>query len=239
MSRPLLEMRRVSKAYAGRRGPAVSGVDLAIAPGQAWGIMGPSGAGKSTLARLAMGLEACDQGRVIFQGRDLAAMNRRERRRLLTRVQMVWQDPTVYLNPFAGALSSIIEPLEAHGLARGAAALARGRELLAMVGLDQDLAGRRPGELSGGQCQRVALARALSLGPELLICDEALVNLDLVQQVRIMELLGRLRRELGLSLLFISHELALVRRLCTHLAVMDQGRLKERRALDAGGQGGP
>lgn len=234
MSAPLLELREVGKAYArSGKGPerAVTGVNLRIQAGEAWGLVGPSGAGKSTLARLALGLEDCDQGRVLFQGRDLVAMNRRDKRRLLTSMQMVWQDPTVYLNPFASALVSIAEPLEAFGLCSRQQARRRAQELMALVGLYPGLAGRKPGQLSGGQCQRVALARALSLEPSLLICDEALVNLDLVQQVRILELLGRLRRELELSLLFISHDPTLVRRLCTHLAIMEQGRLVERRAL--------
>ncbi|MCB2225903.1 MAG: dipeptide/oligopeptide/nickel ABC transporter ATP-binding protein [Desulfarculaceae bacterium] len=234
MSAPLLELSQVGKAYArgGQRpAPAVMDVNLCIQAGEAWGLVGPSGAGKSTLARLALGLESCDQGRVLFQGRDLAAMGRREKRRLLISLQMVWQDPTVYLNPFTTALVAIAEPLEAFGLCSRRQARQRARELMAMVGLSPGLAYRRPGELSGGQCQRVSLARALSLEPSLLICDEALVNLDLVQQVRILELLSRLRSDLELSLLFISHDPALVRRLCTHLAVMEQGRLVESRAL--------
>ncbi len=242
MSAPLLELRGVGKVYArAGKGPdtAVAGVNLCIRAGEAWGLVGPSGAGKSTLARLALGLESCDQGQVLFQGRDLAAMSRRDKRRLLTSLQMVWQDPTVYLNPFASALVSVAEPLEAFGLCSRRQARERGRELMALVGLSPNLAARRPGQLSGGQCQRVALARALSLEPSLLICDEALVNLDLVQQVRILELLGRLRRELELSLLFISHDPALVRRLCTHLAVMEQGRLVESRALATPAPGPP
>ena len=227
---PVMQMRGVSKAYPddkGRPRPVLERVSLSLAPGEALGLVGPSGAGKSTLARLALGVERPDQGSVLVKGKDIERIFARARRRLMREVQIIWQDPTVYLNPFQPVLRSIAEPLEAFELAHGSRARARGLELMALVGLSPDLAGRLPRELSGGQCQRVGIARALALAPSVLICDEALVSLDLPAQVRTLHLLSRLRDELGLSLLFISHDEDLVGKLCARCLRLEQGGLRE------------
>jgi ABC-type dipeptide/oligopeptide/nickel transport system ATPase subunit len=128
---------------------------------------------------------------------------------------MVWQDPTIYLNPYQPVLTSIIEPLAAFGLCPADRRQARGLELMEMLGLPASLGRYKPAQLSGGQCQRVALARALAVSPRLLICDEALVNLDLPQQVAIIRLLEKLQNAFGLGILFVSHDRDTVRALCT------------------------
>lgn len=231
MTKPLLQMIGVSKRYRSnhRRGAvrAVSGVDLSIDRGEALGLVGESGAGKSTLARLALGLERPDEGMVLFRGQNLAEGGRGQRRLFLQEIQIIWQDPFIYLNPYQSAVQSIAEPLEVFKKHDRQRCGQRAFELMEMVGLSATLGGRRPFELSGGQCQRVAIARALALEPSLLICDEALVGLDLPQQVRILELLRSLQRELQLSLLFISHDLSLVHKICSCMATMRDGRIVE------------
>jgi peptide/nickel transport system ATP-binding protein len=224
----LLILDQVSKTHrrSGSAGViALMEVDLELRRGEALGMCGPNGAGKSTLARLALGLERPDAGRVQFDGRDLASMSARELWLLRRSVQIVWQDPSAYLNPYQSVIDSVAEPMEVFRIDRRAACRRRAAELMDLVQLPTSVHGRRPYELSGGQCQRVAIARALSLGPSLLICDEALSGLDMAQQVRVLELLARLRSELELSLLFISHDRAVARVLCDRLVEMRDGRL--------------
>ncbi len=228
MTEPLLLFDRVCRSYrrdGGGEVPVLRELDLELSRGEAVGVFGPSGAGKSTMARLALGLERPDAGKICFRGRDLAAMNRRELHALRRSAQIVWQDPTVYLNPYLSALDSVAEPLVVHRLADRAGRRRRAVALMDMVELPESVHLRRPYELSGGQCQRVAIARALAPGPSLLVCDEALSSLDLAQQVRLLELLARLRGELDLSLLFISHDLAAARVICDRLLGIKGGRL--------------
>lgn len=221
MPEPLLSLEGIGHAYpaAGEGGasPVLAGVDLALMPGMALGLVGPSGAGKSTLARLCLGLERPGQGWVRFHGRDLSSFGRRDWRDFRCRVQMVWQEPGLYLNPYYSVAELVAEPLAVFGLADAAGRPARVAELLATVGLDPALAGRRTHQLSGGQCQRVALARALASGPELLICDEALNGLDTISQAELTRLLMAQVDARGLALLFISHDLPLVRRICPEI----------------------
>jgi ABC-type glutathione transport system ATPase component len=226
---PLLVLDRVCKSYRRHTGeavPAVQDVDLELRHGEAVGIFGASGAGKSTLARLAIGLDKPDRGAVRFRGRDLAAISSRELWSLRRSMQIVWQDPSVYLSPHQSVLRSVAEPLEVHRLIDRGGCRRRAAELMDMVELPATAHGRRPYELSGGQCQRVAIARAIATGPALLVCDEAVSSLDLAQQVRVLELLGHLREKLGLSLLFISHDRAVPRLLCSRLLEMRDGRLQ-------------
>jgi oligopeptide transport system ATP-binding protein len=241
----LLEARDLHKTYAtgsrlplpgARRGriSAVAGVDVALRPGETLGIVGESGCGKSTLARMLVGLERPDAGQVLFRGTDVAAVPVRERRALRRRIQMVFQDPYLSLDPRMTVLDLVAEPLDVHGLASGKSGLPGRRarrdrvaELLALVGLDPDSMTRYPHEFSGGQRQRIGIARALALEPEVLICDEPVSSLDVSVQAKVVNLLRRLQHQLGLTLMFIAHDLALVRVVADRIAVMYLGRLAE------------
>jgi len=226
----LLELRGLVKRFPGRGRSAVSalrGVDLDLAAGEILGIAGESGCGKTTLARCILGLERPDAGSVRFAGQDLAALDRRALRRLRRRLQMVFQDPYSSLNPRLSAAAIVGEGLAVHGLARGAERARRVAALLERVGLDPGTADRRPREFSGGQRQRIGIARALACGPELLVADEPVSALDVSVQAQILALLEDLRRREGLSVLIISHDLAVLRQLCDRIAVMRQGEFVE------------
>ncbi|RJP38550.1 MAG: ABC transporter ATP-binding protein [Desulfobacteraceae bacterium] len=218
MSDVLLVIENVSKFYpiSGQTPRRVVGsISFDMRPGEALGLVGPSGAGKSTIAKMILGLERPDEGTIFFMGKDICRLSGKARREHFRRVQMVWQDPTVYLNPYQPVLTSIVEPLAAFGLCPADRRQERGLELMEMLGLPASLGRYKPSQLSGGQCQRVAIARALAVSPRLLICDEALVNLDLPQQVAIILLLKKLQNEMELGILFISHDRDTVRALCT------------------------
>lgn len=226
----LLEARGLAVDYRarGRSRRVLEDVDLTLAPGEALGIVGESGSGKSTLARALLGLVPLAAGEVRLAGERLATLEARARRALLGQVGVVFQDPVGSLDPRLSAGESIAEPLEVHRPALGRAArTAQVASLLEAVGLDRALAARYPHELSGGQCQRVALARAMALAPRLLVCDEALSALDVSAQLQILVLLERFRSEQGTALLFISHNLAVVRRLCERVLVLYRGRVVE------------
>ena len=238
----LLEARDLHKVYAtgsrlslggGRREriSAVAGVDVALRAGETLGIVGESGCGKSTLARMLVGLERPDAGQVLFRGTDVASVSARERRALRRRIQMVFQDPYLSLDPRMTVLDLIAEPLDVHGLAAGRAGRRSRRdrvsELLTMVGLEPSTMTRYPYEFSGGQRQRIGIARALALEPEVLICDEPVSSLDVSVQAQVVNLLRGLQRQLGLALIFIAHDLALVRAIADRIAVMYLGRLAE------------
>lgn len=228
MPEELLRLSGVVKSYRAQGPPVLNGVDLAVATGESWGLSGPSGGGKSTLARIALGLESPQAGDVYFRGRALNGLGRAQRREFHHQVQVVWQDPYLYLPPQFSVARLLAEPLAVHRLAPRDARAGRVRELLALVGLEADLAGSRPHQLSGGQCQRVALARALACRPSLLILDEALAGLDTISQAGMVELLSGICREQGLALLFIAHDPKLIRLLCGRQVELVGGRLRER-----------
>jgi len=207
----------------------VDGVSLAVPAGACFGVVGESGCGKSTLARLILGLHATTAGEVKIDGRSLGAMPRRERAKL---IQPVFQDPFSSLNPRRRVRDIVALPLAAQGM-RAAEATRRVHEILERVGLTAEMAERLPAQLSGGQRQRVAIARALVLRPRIVICDEPTSALDVSVQAQILNLLTGLRRDLGLTLLFISHNLAVVEHICDEVAVMYLGRIVERAATDA------
>jgi peptide/nickel transport system ATP-binding protein len=207
---------------------AVDGVSFRVAPGACLGIVGESGCGKSTLARLILGLIRPDSGDIRVDGQRLDAMDRRSRARL---IQPVFQDPFASLNPRRRIRDIVGLPLAAQGIG-GREAAGRIAAMLDLVGLSADLASRMPSELSGGQRQRVAIARALVLRPRIVVCDEPTSALDVSVQAQILNLLAELRREMGLTILFISHNLAVVEHISDEVAVMYLGRIVEHAPTD-------
>jgi len=212
---------------------AVADVSLTIARGETLALVGESGSGKSTVARIALGLTQPDAGHVDFEGADLAGLDRKGRRRMRRLVQPIYQNPFASLDPRLTIAQIIAEPLEGFVLGDRAARRRRVADLVDQVGLSAALLPRYPGELSGGQRQRVAIARALAPGPALLICDEPVSALDVSIQAQILELLASLQDQHGLSYLFISHDLAVVRQVADRIAVMKDGAIVETGPADA------
>jgi oligopeptide/dipeptide ABC transporter ATP-binding protein len=206
---------------------AVNQVSVAVRPGEVLGIVGESGCGKTTLGRAMVGLYAPSAGTLRVEGRDVATLSADERRQMTRDVQMVFQDPFASLNPRKRIRQILELPFEAHGLARGAEREARIRELVELVGLAPEHLDRWPHELSGGQRQRIGIARALALQPKVVVLDEPLSALDMSIQSQVLNLLVELQERLGLSYVFISHDLSIVEYLCDNVAVMYLGRVVE------------
>ncbi len=227
-----VEVRAVRREFRARERVvhAVAGVSCALREGDVLGIVGESGCGKSTLARIILGLMPATEGEVLVDGRSLASMGRRERARL---IQPVFQDPFSSLNPRQRVRDIVRLPLAAQGDISGAEQRDRVMQMLARVGISAELADRLPAQLSGGQRQRVAIARALVLHPRIVVCDEPTSALDVSVQAQILNLLAELRRDLGLTYLFISHNLAVVEHIATEVAVMYLGRFVEQAPVDA------
>lgn len=216
---------------------AVDDVSFSLAAGEALGIVGESGCGKSTLARLLMGLEKPTAGQVVFGGRNLFDLDAQQLRAARRRIQIVLQDPYTSLNPRMTIGEAIGEAFEIHpGLCPRGQRRARVHQLLEMVGLPGDFARRYPHQFSGGQRQRIGVARALAVQPEVLVCDEPVSSLDVSAQAQVLSLLRSLQRELGLTYVFIAHDLSVVRYVSDRIAVMYLGRIVEigdKRALCA------
>jgi ABC-type glutathione transport system ATPase component len=206
---------------------AVRGVDLEVRAGETLALVGGSGSGKSTTARLLLGLESPEDGRVLWRGRDIAALDRESRLEFRRSVQVVFQDPFGSLNPRQSVGEMLREALKFHGLATGAAAEMRVSELLELAGLAPAMSRRYPHEFSGGQRQRVAIARALSVEPDLIVADEPVSALDVSVRAQILNLFLDLRTQPGLSLLLIAHDLSVVRHVADRTAVMSDGRIVE------------
>jgi len=212
----------------GHRVQAVSDVSFDVAPGETLGLVGESGCGKSTTGRAVALVHTPDSGTVTFDGTDLTALSARELRRARTKVQMVFQDPISSLNPRRRVLDAVIDPLSVWGIGTKEERRAKARATLDAVGIDPDSAGgRRPIEMSGGQCQRVSIARSLMLDPTVLICDEPVSALDVSVQAQILNLLHDLKRDRGLTMVFIAHDLAVVKNVSDRVAVMYLGKLCE------------
>jgi peptide/nickel transport system ATP-binding protein len=232
---PFVEVRELRKEFA-LRSPkpgepqsftAVDGVSFAIRRGTTVSIVGESGSGKSTTANMVLGLEDVTDGSILFDGLDLTTLRRKELFALRRRVQPVFQNPYASLDPRYTVEQSIAEPLRVHRIGTPATRHARVLELLEQVALPAAMAERLPHELSGGQRQRVAIARALALEPELVVLDEAVSALDVLVQAQILDLLADLQKRLGLSYLFISHDLAVVRMISDEVHVMQRGVIVE------------
>jgi oligopeptide/dipeptide ABC transporter ATP-binding protein len=208
---------------------AVNGVSLRVRRRETVGLVGESGCGKSTLGRTIAGLQEATEGAVYFDGADVGAMSPRRRMAYRRRMQVVFQDPYASLDPRMTVHEIVAEPLRINGVYDAA----RVAQMLEFVGLSADAQALRPAAFSGGQRQRIAIARALALNPELLILDEAVSALDVSIQAQIVNLLDRLQRELGLSYLFISHDLSVIRYVSHRVAVMYLGRIVEMAPTDA------
>ncbi len=207
---------------------AVDGVSFALAPGETLGVVGELGCGKSTLGRALLRLIEPTAGRVVWLGEDLAALDAEGLRRQRRAMQIVFQDPLAALDPRMTVGDIIAEPLSTHEPGLGRAAIrARVADMLARTGLAPQMINRYPHEFSGGQCQRIGVARAMILEPRLIVCDEPVSALDVSIQAQIINLLMRLQREFGLSLLFISHDLAVVRHISHRILVLYLGRTME------------
>ncbi|MFC5030172.1 ABC transporter ATP-binding protein [Streptomyces sp. DSM 41987] len=232
---PLLEAVGLRREFGKRQDTvtAVDGVSLTVRRGETLGIVGESGSGKTTLGRMLVRLLDPTAGELRYDGRDIGKLGDKALRPLRRELQMVFQDPVSSLNPRRSIGESIADPLRAAGELSDKAVVERVRELLERVGLEPDWYHRYPHEFSGGQRQRVGIARALAPAPKLIVCDEPVSALDVTTQAQVVALLGELQRDLGLSLVFIAHDLAVVRQVSDRVAVMRAGKIVEEGPADA------
>ena len=229
----LLKVENLRVRYDGAEEDTLKGVSLEIGAGERLALVGESGSGKSTLARALLGLCPVTGGEVCFGGElRLSAQQPLRNQGYRRAVQMIFQDPYNSLHPRLSVGKNLLEPLKIHGLFEGEKSVEKARALLARVGLDPEAGSRYPHEFSGGQLQRIGIARALLTGPKILLADEPVSALDVSVQAQVLNLLAELSSERNLALLFISHDLAVVRQLCRNVAVMYKGRLVEKGAVD-------
>ena len=235
-TKPLLSVRHLSKKFpvgkdffgrANKFVHAVNDVSFDIMPGETFSLVGESGCGKSTTSRLINHLIKPNEGEILFEGKDVAKLSEKEVRPLRAEMQMVFQDPYGSLNPRMKVQDIISEPLLVHTKMSKGERLKKAQELLEVVGLSATHGERYPHEFSGGQRQRIGIARALSLEPKLIVCDEPISALDVSIQAQVVNLLKRLQQQMGLSYLFITHDLSMVRQISNRIAVMYLGSLVE------------
>ncbi len=236
MSRPLLQVRKLSKHFPVYGGfprrvtgwlKAVEQVSFDLMPGETLGLVGESGCGKSTLGRAILRLHEPTSGRVVLDGEEITALDRRALVPRRRHMQIIFQDPHASLSPRRTVLQTLLEPMEIHRMGTPESRRAKVLELLEIVGLGPEVLHRYPHEFSGGQRQRIGIARALSLDPKFIVADEAVSALDVSVQSQVLNLIARLQRELGISFLFISHDLAVVQHVSHRVGVMYLGRLVE------------
>jgi oligopeptide transport system ATP-binding protein len=241
--RPLLEVRGLKMHFPITEGiiatrkvgevKAVDGVNLTIGRGETLGLVGESGCGKTTMGRCILRLETPTEGAILYDGVDIAGLDRKALTALRRRIQVIFQDPYSSLNPRQKVGTILAEPMKVHGIQPDAKKReARVRELLSVCGLNPNFADRYPHEMSGGQRQRVGIARALAVDPEFIVCDEAVSALDVSIQAQIINLLEDLREKFNLTYLFIAHDLSVVRHLCQRVAVMYLGHVVELASCD-------
>ena len=232
---PIIELKNVEVIFTSRTGSlfkpnkvhAVRGVNMRIERGQTLGIVGESGCGKSTTANVMCGLQMPTAGQVFFNGKEVTKRSAAARREIGRVVSVVFQDPATALNPRMHVADQLADPLRVHGIGDEASRAKRVRELISLVGLPSSALDALPGQLSGGQRQRVAIARALSIGPDAIIADEPTSALDVSVRAQILNLLTDLKKELGLAMVFISHDIQTVRYVSDRIAVMNGGKVVE------------
>ena len=241
-AQPLLAVQKLTKHFPIMQGvfrrqvgtvKAVDGLDFEIRERETLGLVGESGCGKSTAGRVILRLYAATAGRIVFRGTDITALEGEALRRMRPRMQMIFQDPQDSLNPRMTVGTIIGEPLLEHGAEGKRALQERVEELLESVGLDPGFTNRYPHEFSGGQRQRIGVARALALSPEFIVCDEPIAALDVSIQAQVVNLLEDLQERLGLTYLFISHDLSMIRHIADRVAVMYLGKIVELATSDA------
>jgi ABC-type glutathione transport system ATPase component len=233
---PLLTVDNLVVEYPGKKFRAkpfraLTDINITIGRGETLGLVGESGSGKTTLGRAVLGLAPVTGGKIMFEGKDISHATRRQRRTLSRDLQVVFQDPYTSLNPALEIGDILAEPLGVQGM-EPAAAQKRVKELLDQVGLPSDAIHRLPREFSGGQRQRVAIARALALSPKLIVCDEPVSALDLSTQARVLDLFLQIQKDTGVSYLFVSHDLDVVRHISHRVAVMYHGEIVEQGPAD-------
>ncbi|GIP38692.1 ABC transporter ATP-binding protein [Paenibacillus sp. J31TS4] len=233
---PLMEVKGLKKHYPLQKGlfqsnkgavRAVDGIDLTVYRGETLGIVGESGCGKSTTGQLMLQLLEPTEGKVWFEGKEMTSLSKQELRQMRRHMQIIFQDPSSSLNPRMRVEDIVAEPLQVHGLYKGAALRERVVELLELVGLGRHHLSRHPHEFSGGQKQRIGIARSLALNPSLIVCDEAVSALDVSIQSQILNLLKQLQKELKLTYIFIAHGLPAVKHISDRIAVMYLGKIVE------------
>ena len=229
MNKALLKIRKLTKEFkvGSKKLTAVSDFNLNIYPGETVGLVGESGCGKSTVGRTILQLHTATEGSIEFDGKELTLLGRKELKAMRRKMQIVFQDPYASLNPRMTVQDIIGEAIDIHRLARGDKRKKRIAELLNLVGLNASHMSRFPHEFSGGQRQRIGIARALAVEPEFLVCDEPLSALDVSIQAQVVNLLKSLQKKMGLTYLFIAHDLSLIKYISDRVAVMYLGQLME------------